>query len=151
MRYAGLVADLRDFEPRVAFALRRRGDDIIGLGDPGVRRALEIPQTDRAADFLSRTGSGQSKGDFNITEAKGSTGSSGADVVDALHQIESTFNALESLFPNAKINRLEIAVPRGATLRDNYKNLGNRLVNVTDEGTEYTTIRGIGVWILEID
>ena len=42
----------------------------------------------------------------------------------------------------AKLGKVEVAVPEGASLRGNYEVSGNQIVKVTAEGTEVVRVGG---------
>jgi len=146
LRYAGRLADLSGFEKRIASLIGRRGDEIVGLGDKGVKQALGLSKSDRAADILSVTKSGK----FNITEVKESVGRGGADIGHALSQLESTVSALKRKVSGSKIGQLEIALPKGAKLSGNYAVSGSQLVRITDQGTEVVRIQGNVVQVSKV-
>ena len=138
LKVAGKAGDLTGFEKTAADALKSRGDQIIGNGDLGVREALGLGKDGKVSDFLSVSESGK----FNITEVKGSLGSSGADVGSALQQLDNTVSALKNSVNGAKIGTLEIAIPKGGKLGQGYSVSGNQLVRTTDEGTNVVRVQG---------
>lgn len=146
LNYAGDLARLSGFERQVASWIGRRGENIIGLGDDGVRQTLGMARNARAADFLSVDAAGR----FTIREVKQSAGSAGADIGHALSQLDSTVAALQGKVRGARISNLEIVVPRGANLKGGYRLSGNQLVRVTDAGTEVVRVRGRVVRVTEI-
>jgi hypothetical protein len=136
--------ELTTYERTIGENIVAEGNQLIAVDDVNVRKSLGIPQTGRAADYLSVTPSGR----FNITEVKGSEpGSSGADIAGAIAQLTNTYDALIKIVPGAKLGTVEIAVPEGTTFRDNYELSGNQIVRRTAEGTEVVRIGGSVVTI----
>ena len=131
--------NLTDYERTIGENLISEGNQLIGVDDGNVRKSLGIPKGTQAADYLSATPSGR----FNLTEVKGSEpGSAGAEVGTAIRQLKSTYEALIEKVPGAKLGKVEVAIPEGATLKDNYEVSGNQIVRVTAEGTEVVKVGG---------
>ena len=126
------------FENTTASKIAERGDFFIGFGDNGVRKALGIKGSDKAADFVSVSQSGK----FNIAESKAAFGSSGAEIGDALSQLQSTVAALKKNLPNAEIGSVQIFLPKGGSLKGGYSVSGNQLVKVVDGKTELQKVGG---------
>ncbi|WKZ76255.1 MAG: RHS repeat-associated core domain-containing protein [Vicingaceae bacterium] len=126
------------FENTTASKIAERGDNFIGFGDDGVRKALGMKSTDKAADFLSVSQSGK----FNIAESKAAFGSAGAEIGDAMNQLQSTFNALKKNLPNAELGNVQIFLPKGANLKGGYSVSGNQLVKIVDGKTEVQKVGG---------
>jgi hypothetical protein len=97
-----------------------------------------ILQSDKAADFVSVSQSGK----FNIAESKAAFGSSGAEIGDALSQLQSTVAALKKNLPNAEIGSVQIFLPKGGSLKGGYSVSGNQLVKVVDGKTELQKVGG---------
>ncbi|CAN99452.1 hypothetical protein predicted by Glimmer/Critica [Sorangium cellulosum So ce56] len=113
------------FEKKAAKFLVDDGRALIGVGDDGVRRVLDIPKESRtgtiegkAPDFVSLRGGNE----LILSEAKG------GDEVIARDVIEQLTNAMETLKTKWKLHgdvaRLELIMKQGATF-DN-KNIGVR-------------------------
>ncbi len=125
-------------ESSVGNSILARGDGLLGIGDDGVRKALGMSSNSRAADFVSFTSGGK----FNITEVKASLGRSGADISHALSQLKSTSDFILKNVNGASIGTIEIALPKGAKLKGNFKVSGNQLMHVTDKGEEVVRLNG---------
>ncbi|HMA37045.1 MAG TPA: RHS repeat-associated core domain-containing protein [Chloroflexia bacterium] len=139
---------LRPFDLAAAEYITKRGDDIIGLGDRGVDKVLNMTNTERelgvidpgksalAADFLSATRSGR----FNISEVKAVT-TGPVDVDRSLLQIGNVYRHLTNQVPGTKIGTLEIIIPENARLATGWEVRGNLLVqSATTDGFGVITV-----------
>jgi hypothetical protein len=149
LKYAGEISGLKNkLEHNTAIRLGEIGLEIIGLGDEGVKATLGLPggNKSKAADFLARSEGGR----FYIVETKETLGTSGAEVDNALLQIESTLNALSTAVPDAKIGQIWLTIPPGGQLKGNYEVRGDLLFEVTDEGAVMVRRHGHPIHVKEV-
>jgi len=102
--------------------MKDQGRGMLGVGDNGVRRVLDISDAERAPDFLSVTKSGG----LALSEVKGGT------TVDAGHAVSQLENALKKLKGEnllGDVDRVEIIMKKGANLGNNYGTKDGYLVN----------------------
>jgi hypothetical protein len=126
-----------EFEVTVGLHLMKsEGRALIGIGDDGVRKVLGIPKNSppktilgRAPDYLSVT-----KGNkLALSEVKRiELGETGIDVSHALTQLENAMNKLNELNLVGDVQRVELIIPKGAPLRDNYAISAGYLVSLSD-------------------
>lgn len=115
------------FESRVLSVLGR-AERVVASTRAEVASLLRVSEKEagRLADVITRTGA-----KYNIVEVKGVEAvGGGADVSYAVSQLRATAEQLERAIPNAKIGRLEIAVPKDAAAKvGDYAIRGNLIVD----------------------
>ena len=131
-------------EKTVAEQLIAEGNTLVAAGgEENVKKTLKIsPKIPgiKTADFISITSSQR----FNLTEVKGSDEASlnGANIATAEEQLKTVYNRLNELVPGAKLGKVEVAVPKGARIRQPYEVRGNQVFKVSQEGAEVVRIGG---------
>jgi hypothetical protein len=143
----GTIAN--EFEAKAGFYLMKdQGRAMIGVGDDGVRKVLGIPKSGKAPDFLSVT-----KGNkLALSESKHLLSPPGGEisVSDAREQLENAMKRLSELSLAGDVERVEIIIPKGAKLKDNFAILEGYLVDPA-KGNKRVTIDGFKNLIMVIE
>jgi hypothetical protein len=117
----GAASELKEpLEKTAGKWMQEDGRALIGIGDDGVRKVLGIPKESpagttlgKAADFLSVT-----KGNkLAISEVK-SIVSGSVDAGEAVKQLTNTMKKVSELGLAGDIERVELIIPKGASLND---------------------------------
>ncbi|WP_437638340.1 hypothetical protein [Sorangium sp. So ce854] len=125
LRGAVTSKPLDAMEKRAAKFMLDDGRALIGVGDDGVRRVLDIPKESppsttlgRAPDFLTVT-----KGNkLALTEVKDIDSATGkVDIDHALTQLENAMKKLSDKGLAGDVERIEFIIPKGAPLKNENK------------------------------
>jgi hypothetical protein len=111
---------LDEWEKRAALFMLEDGRALIGVGDDGVRKVLDIPRASpsgttlgKAPDFLSVTRGNK----VALSEVKHvETGE--IDTGEAIKQLTNAMKRLTEKGLGGDVERVEIMMPRGAPLKD---------------------------------
>jgi RHS repeat-associated protein len=128
--FGGLGTVGKEFEGRVLAKVGSRSERILARNEREVAELLGVSKKEagRLSDFITKTGS-----KFNLIEAKGAEiGSEGSKIDEAVAQLTNTAKHFSNAFPNAKIGRVEIAIPHEVDIAERgsqYAVRGNHVVN----------------------
>jgi hypothetical protein len=143
-----------EFEAKAGlYLMKDQGRAMIGVGDDGVRKVLGILQglpndLSKAPDFLTVT-----KGNkLALSEIKRLVSPPGGEinVLDARAQLSNAMKRLSELNLAGDVERVEIIIPKGAKLKDNFAILDGYLVNPA-EGNKRVTLKDFKNLIMVIE
>lgn len=140
----GAISPLPEgFEPVVFQHLTTLGRKHLLIGDVAVTSALKTFGNFKPVDFINTLTDGR----LVLSEVKGVT-TGGAAVSDAMLKFEQTCAALKQVAPNAQVGALEIIIPAGAKLENNYKSVGGQLIRISDG--QVVRLEGLVVKVVEV-
>ncbi|MDI1430737.1 hypothetical protein [Polyangium sorediatum] len=148
MESAKTVGDT--FEQKAGvYLIKQEGRQMLGVGDPAVRRVLGLPKPNGAPrgaavapDYLTVTKENM----LAVSEVK-SGGVEGGKVVE---QLTNAMKKLKEKNLHGDVAHLELIMSKGATMSNAYEVVGDTLMKVTEEGKEVVRIEGHVIRVIQL-